>query len=161
MILFWYFVNCDCDLSNKNEFGIRFAAQNSEMSALKERITNEAEKNKSLKIEELKRERIRYYDFLKKASLMNCEYWYDKINKIKHHFYLCQKCSLVSKAEKMVVKIFEWPLPDNENLKNQVVFELIIPPKISYLLDGLHLLRTKVFGFSNATNQMLGKITRL
>ena len=71
-------------------------------------------------VEELKRERISYYDFLKKASLMNCEYWYDKINKIKHHSYLCHKCLLVSKAEKMVVKIFEWRLPDNENLINLI-----------------------------------------
>ena len=49
-----------------------------------------------------------------------CAYWYDKINKIMHHSDLCQKCSLVSKAEKMVVKIFEWRLPDNENLINLI-----------------------------------------
>ena len=49
----------------------------------------------------------------------------------------------------MQVKIYEWPLPEDENCCNALIFELIIPGSIFYLRDALHIFRTRIIGLKN------------
>ena len=142
----------DCEFLNENTFGIRFASMSVEMQNLKKKILKEAEEKKRSKILELESKRKSYNDLLKKINGMNCLYNEIYVNR-KFHNKNCSKCSLQKQANSMRVKIFEWPLPQSENLRNQIIFELIIPEELCYLRDGLHLLRTQIFGYSNISKE--------
>ena len=137
----------DCENITENTFAVKFASLNYEMQQLKRKIIQEAETQTRLKKEELEQERNVYYRLLKQIAEKTCDY--DTCNNYKRHSRYCNKCALENRANNMEVDIYEWPLPENKNLENAVVFELIIPQRVCYLRDALHLLRTKIFGLTN------------
>ena len=54
----------------------------------------------------------------------------------------CYRCLMIIEAEAMRVDAYEWPLPADEHLCDEVMFELLMPSSLAVLRDALFLIRT-------------------
>ena len=139
----------DLNKIDENTFSVRYASQDEEMQFVKKKIIKEAEEKKNLKIKELHEKRQIYYELMEEQETLNCEYYDSMLNLMMEHNPNCLKCKITKEAKAMNVKIYEWPLPEDKNLQNAVIFELRIPQSISDLRDAVHIFRTKILGIKN------------
>ena len=87
---------------------------------------------------------------LKKIEVTRAKRIYDRLVvqytqlECKCHIFSCLKCPLKQQAERMSVKVYEFPLPIDEIQSYSVLFELQIPLEILYLRDALYLFYKEV-----------------
>ncbi|KAH8822111.1 hypothetical protein DL96DRAFT_1748059 [Flagelloscypha sp. PMI_526] len=122
--------------SSTRAFAYRHSLLSPEFRDLRQSIEAKAERDWHEKQRELQQKRDRYNDLTSQAKRMICDYYVTNGRwKIRHKAKECTKCSLKSEASAIVIDVFEWPLPEDDVLSAQVVFELKTPYTFSRWRD--------------------------
>lgn len=122
-------------INDKDSFAARYFQTDTELPTLRSLIESEAIAMRDDKIRErtvknetyirLKDENnLLYHDRV--CGLDGCEADCDPN---------CRKCRVESQLRRMVIKVFEWPLPEEDILSQQVVFELQVPKPVAIWRD--------------------------
>lgn len=102
-----------------NSFSVRYFDTSNELKALKIDVENEAHREVSLKRDEWQRLSAEHSSLLSQAAALAHD----------HDTYgmICSKCDIESKAERLSIRKYEWPLPTSVNHAKATVFELRCP----------------------------------
>ncbi|UJR11152.1 hypothetical protein I4U23_015333 [Adineta vaga] len=117
------------DIKSKHAFGVSYAAQSSSMNNDLERIRIEAERDKEDKIAEVVNAKQKYFQLMKEMDNHTCEPF--EI----HNPNECHRCKLSREANKIKVKVFECPIPIEQESALAVMFELQMPVEIRCYRD--------------------------
>ncbi|KAL8989104.1 MAG: hypothetical protein Q9177_001935 [Variospora cf. flavescens] len=125
------FTNCsvlaDPSRSTANSFASQYYNQSIDHRELHRQIVAKAEKKGDEKRQEWQRETDRYNDLKSQYEGRSyCENFTNEYG-IEQHDPRCRKCELKSAMDQMAIRIFEWPLPKDDNLCKFVIFELRCP----------------------------------
>ncbi|KAG8927461.1 hypothetical protein FRC02_008200 [Tulasnella sp. 418] len=109
-------------------FAVQYFEEDPELQALKMQIETVADQQKTHKLNELQNLQIRYQDVKKaaEAAICVCQNARDRGSSASN----CRKCHLESDAKEMMIKVYEWPLPQEASMAKTVIFELRTPPPI-------------------------------
>ncbi|KAH8834406.1 hypothetical protein DL96DRAFT_1491613 [Flagelloscypha sp. PMI_526] len=117
--------------NNTRSFAHRYFRSSDYLHELQKKIVEKAECDRQRKRDDLASQREEYNDLNRRAGRVTHEYQTstDKwgINETRHTWWRCTKCSLENQAANLTINVFEWPLPEDEVLSAQVVFELNAP----------------------------------
>ena len=112
------------DIDAEEAFGVHFAHCSASMNDILAQIRSESERDREAKIQEVENARARYQQLMDQVNLLQCEcstYRYQR---------MCERCSLVDRANEIRVQIFECPIPSDHSGALAVVFELQTPVEI-------------------------------
>ena len=107
-------------------FAIQYFDSSAELQALKGRIESDAEAARQRKYSELRQQKNLFNSLVQKAGSLS-HTTSTKKGKEAHRPRKCAKCCAEGDAEKMEIKVHEWPLPKSDLLAKAVVFELQCP----------------------------------
>ncbi|KAL8968995.1 MAG: hypothetical protein Q9197_004578 [Variospora fuerteventurae] len=120
-------VFADPSRSTANSFASQYYNQSLSHRELHRQIVAKAEKTADEKRQEWQRETDRYNNLKSQyEGRSHCENSTNKYG-IEQHDPRCRKCELKSAMDQMAIRIFEWPLPKDDNLCKFVIFELRCP----------------------------------
>ena len=133
-------------MNSTQSFPARYFDQSEHHQKLAAAIDKLAQKQRDLKVKELKKLKHKYKDLKKKVNRMECTFperrWFRRIllncyrgNSYGHQEHKCRKCVLKKKAEDMRIQVHEWPLPNDPSEKKALIFELDVPPTIAQWRD--------------------------
>ncbi|KAJ7497959.1 hypothetical protein B0H11DRAFT_827261 [Mycena galericulata] len=115
--------------TDTSSFPARFFARSQSLQTLRRSIQDEAKSAKARKLVELEQKRIRYANLIKDAARHqhSCSAEIATSRRQKYRYTNCTACSLRNQANAVSITVFEWPLPDDDILSRNVVFELCLP----------------------------------
>ena len=119
-------------------FGVFYAGQSATMNENIQKIEDEAARDRSKKIEEVKQAKTRYQSLMNSISCQTCQctYSYDKYNRRSTHIK-CDRCRIYDQAQSIKVDIYECPLPTRRESALAVIFELQMPIEIRSYRDAI------------------------
>ncbi|KEP46478.1 putative large low complexity protein [Rhizoctonia solani 123E] len=122
--------------TSKNAFSIQYFRQSLSLQKLKQTIEQQATQRRNEKIKEMNRLNQEYNRLVDKAKSSVCiqSTGTRQLDKQTHRKE-CTKCIATRKSNKMKIKLYEWPLPENDLEAEMVVFELRCPKPISLWRD--------------------------
>ncbi|CAE6444681.1 unnamed protein product [Rhizoctonia solani] len=122
--------------TSKNAFSIQYFRQSPSLQKLKQTIEQQATQRRNEKIKEMNRLNQEYNRLVDKAKSSVCiqSTGTRQLDKQTHRKE-CTKCIATRKSNKMKIKLYEWPLPENDLEAEMVVFELRCPKPISLWRD--------------------------
>jgi len=123
----------------KNAFSTRYYESSQELQQLEARIIAKAEKDRQSKHEELTRMNASHAELMQKYNDTSCSYGINRRGCFFHHNH-CQRCAYKKNADKLRIKVHEWPLPAEKIEFCMVVFELNLPLSYGRWRDATHYL---------------------
>jgi hypothetical protein len=93
---------------------------------LRESIQQHARVKLESKRNEWENRTHQHEELLRQAAQMSHQWDIDSRG-IEYHSGKCQRCSIENQASNLTIEVYEWPLPNNENILKTVVFELDCP----------------------------------
>lgn len=118
----------------RDSFAVCFFDSSQKLQTLRETIENCAETQKAERIREWELKSAQYFELLAKAGKLTHEFYYPAVRQ-KHHLPSCQRCRLEKQAEKLQIKVHEWPLSRDETMLKATIFELDCPKGFTYWRD--------------------------
>ena len=135
-------------------FGAKHAENHLGMLFLKQQILLKIELKEIEKRAEVLLKRKEYENKMEISNNMKCEYFTNWRGYTYHDRY-CSKCSLSLEARRMEVDVYERCLPEDETLRNLVMFELRIPESISFLRDAIYILKANILNSTKKDQEEL------
>ncbi|CAF0875007.1 unnamed protein product [Rotaria sordida] len=118
------------NINSADAFGVYYAYQSSTMKESIQKIRIQAENDKQQKIREVNNAKERYRNLMNSVRNISCKCTY------KYGYrQTCHKCSTEQQASQIQVKIFECPLPSDQNDAFAVIFELQMPIEVRVYRD--------------------------
>ncbi|KAH7309856.1 hypothetical protein B0I35DRAFT_379484 [Stachybotrys elegans] len=139
------------EFGTKNSFPTQYAASSTYHDDLRLQILQEAEDDRQRKKEELQRLKEKYRQLMSESEMLAHEFrdvtdsWGDVVQ--EHREANCRKCRLSQQAEDLHIEPHEWPLPENLEAAQSVVFELHVPRSFQAWRDCTVFLLKDVLGF--------------
>ncbi|KAF2007622.1 hypothetical protein P154DRAFT_593169 [Amniculicola lignicola CBS 123094] len=139
------------DFGNSSSFAVKFFDQSPSHQALLSRIEQGATDEKLAKCTELFGKKESYKRCMELfEQISECEYHWVITNKIygteeRRHVHSCKKCHWKALANKLEIKIHEWPLSSNQNVAKSTIFELDLPQAFGNWRDATVFLLSDVF----------------
>ncbi|CAE7096184.1 unnamed protein product, partial [Rhizoctonia solani] len=122
-----------------NAFSVRYFRQSLSLQKLKQTIEQKAAEKRNEKIKEMHRLNQEHSRLIDQAKSSVCLQSNGKLHLGKDaHRKQCTKCKSTRAANKMKIKLHEWPLPENHLEAEMVVFELQCPQPVSLWRDMTH-----------------------
>ncbi|VDB86671.1 unnamed protein product [Peniophora sp. CBMAI 1063] len=136
--------------SQRSSFALRTFHERQELQRLKSEIEDRATRERQQKRQELRRLNDTYRDLKRQSAALDCTYvtrvgyWGGRRQEWEEHSGSCQRCQLIAEAERLQIKVHEWPLPSGDGAAEMVVFELACPPVYSRWRDLTYRVLTSV-----------------
>ncbi|CAE6532541.1 unnamed protein product [Rhizoctonia solani] len=125
--------------TSKNAFSVHYFRQSPPLQMLKQSIEQKAREKRGEKIKEMDRLNKEHSHLIDQAKSSVClQLKGKKLPDKQTHRKECTKCASTRKANKMKIKLYEWPLPEDDLEAEMVVFELQCPKPISLWRDMTH-----------------------
>ncbi|TFK56544.1 hypothetical protein OE88DRAFT_1689641 [Heliocybe sulcata] len=118
-------------------FNVHYFGTSPRHQHLKRRIEEAAKEAREAKLRELESLNDRHRSLTREADSLDHTYgrtWYG----LEVHDRYCRKCSLISQASALKIRVHEWPLPENEQQAQSVVVELDCPVPYHIWRDMTH-----------------------
>ncbi|KAF8601975.1 hypothetical protein BDV93DRAFT_607791 [Ceratobasidium sp. AG-I] len=122
------------DQANQDSLAVRYFRQSSSLQALRDRIRQEATRQRNEKFEEMRRRNAEHRELTDRANRMEHQNWTSSWGYTRHDRW-CTKCSVESQARSMEIERHEWPLPSSQLDEELVVFELMCPDVVRIWRD--------------------------
>ncbi|KAL0478346.1 keratin type II [Acrasis kona] len=120
-------------IDNENSFASRFYKQDSRMLQYKDHINKISLQLRKENEKDVMRAKAVYNQLIRKSQETQC-------NRMLHVMRRrCDSCSYKSEAECMSGSVHEWPLPEEDNEINSIIFELRMPKDLAELRDMIYL----------------------
>jgi hypothetical protein len=114
-----------------DSYSVRYFQRSTRHTELRKKIESMAEAKKQAKWAELSSRQKEYRGKTAKARKKGCDCdmspQMGSGQKVKSHMEDCQWYSLMREAEEMTIRVYEWPLPTDEEKAMSTVFELDVP----------------------------------
>lgn len=107
-------------------FAVRYFEQSPTHESLCERIEAAARKTREDKAREFQRTKQQYTTLINQYNSTDCDVEYNKDGD-QQHPRNCKRCKTRKRAKGLSILIHEWPLPEVEAEKRNVIFELDVP----------------------------------
>ncbi|KAL2863546.1 uncharacterized protein BJX67DRAFT_384547 [Aspergillus lucknowensis] len=107
-------------------FGARYFAEYRRPKNLRDKITDSAMKERDARRNSWQALSKKYQDLISQASGLSHDSEPDEWGQ-ETHLPNCEKCRAEREAANLTIEVHEWPLPADEDLVNNVVFELECP----------------------------------
>ena len=112
------------NIDTEHAFGVYFAKHSLTMRNILQKIQEESKRDKQTKIQEIIQAKEKYQRLMNEVNNLICEC--DRFRYIR----TCQKCSKKAEANRIVVSIYEYPIPSKRSSALAVIFELQMPIEI-------------------------------
>ncbi|KIW67539.1 hypothetical protein PV04_06783 [Phialophora macrospora] len=138
------------DYGQPSCFAVRYFNQSSEHQRLRRDIESDATRIRQAKVNELHQKKQEYRSLMQRYDHSVCDYrevvvdYYDDTREQRHSDN-CKRCGYKSQANRIGIKVHEWPLPQNDLEARSTVFELDVPPFFSQWRDTTLFLLLEVF----------------
>ncbi|KAF2757894.1 hypothetical protein EJ05DRAFT_464797 [Pseudovirgaria hyperparasitica] len=124
-------------------FAVRFFDSSGIHKSLRQEIEAQALIDRDEKCQELSAKVAEHECLMRQHREGHCDMIEATVNKYrgtieKTHSPKCKRCQLSKKADQIRIKLYEWPLPSDENELKALVFELRVPRSFQAWRDGLH-----------------------
>ncbi|KAI1459754.1 hypothetical protein F4805DRAFT_420134 [Annulohypoxylon moriforme] len=133
-----------------HSFSVQYFNQSMEHLNLRARIERDAGRAREEKRTEFRDKQRRYLDLIRRSEQVEHE-TIELCNRRGRYYercaYDCTKCDLEKQADRLEIKIHEWPLPEDELQAKSTVFELRVPHYFGYWRD------TTIFIFFDVLRQ--------
>lgn len=138
------------NFGKETSFSVRFFDKSAHHQELRQAIETHAAEQAQKKKKELAERKQEYANLMHEADGLTC----DRVSRtdargnVKDaHSRKCRKHSYLSKAKKIVIDTYEWPLPRDLGSLKSVIFELNPPAAFSEWRDSTIFLLQNVLGF--------------
>ncbi|PHH64686.1 hypothetical protein CDD81_4127 [Ophiocordyceps australis] len=121
------------DFGKPESFPVVFFQESTQHQKFAEEIAEEASKLQERKLNELRELRASYDEHMNLYLGKSCE----ELNEIgrlgilefeEWHFpEKCERCQSKSKADKLTIDVFKWPLPSDKAMAQSIIFEMAVP----------------------------------
>ncbi|KAH8724529.1 hypothetical protein GQ44DRAFT_827220 [Phaeosphaeriaceae sp. PMI808] len=142
------------DFGHSASFAVEFFDGSSEHQSLRSDIEQHATSKRQEKCQELAKQKQLYRDLTAEADGRSCDYtsFYKSRSQTwgSRHARWCEKCKLRSQAEKLQIRVHEWPLSSDQAIAKATVFEFKIPVSYSHWRDVTMFVLTEVLSFTYA-----------
>lgn len=115
-------------------FSVAFFENSETHQRLREQIEEHARSSIEAKREEWQRKTQLHEELMARASRTSHQWDIDSRGR-DYHSALCPRCSIDNDARNLNIEVYEWPLPENENILKSVVFELNCPHWFAWWRD--------------------------
>ncbi|CZR56907.1 uncharacterized protein PAC_06796 [Phialocephala subalpina] len=129
------------EFGSQNSFAVQYFTQSAEHRQLLQKIEKEAAEARQRKREELLKKKVEYDSWMKLRDSVDHDTHevvtdvFNDFREQKHRDGNCKKCDYQSKADKVEIKVHEWPLPSASLEAQATVFELNVPPWFGHWRD--------------------------
>ncbi|RDW69126.1 uncharacterized protein DSM5745_08886 [Aspergillus mulundensis] len=107
-------------------FAVRYFDKTRHHKNLRDSIIRSATAEREGRRREWEERSNRYQDLLDESSNLAHETEFDEWNR-EIHYSSCKKCRLETSASNLHIEVHEWPLPEDDDLIKNIVFELDCP----------------------------------
>lgn len=134
-------------------FAVRYFDQSRELQTTLATIERDAEIQQKSKYEELANLKLQYESLMRSYDSKVCEtetYVYNRRHRYTttRHSSNCSRCNYKTRAERMSIDIYEWPVSSDIPTAKATVFELKVPQAFSEWRDASMFLVSTVLGFA-------------
>ncbi|KAK4697417.1 hypothetical protein P7C71_g664, partial [Lecanoromycetidae sp. Uapishka_2] len=112
---------------DENAFAVRYYATSVSHQALKERIEEVASEKREEKRREWEQKAAEYRRLKHEADSKVCDDGITANGQECHDPETCEKCTLISEIESIVIEVHEWPLPEVHTASASAIVELHCP----------------------------------